>query len=444
MKVMIWLQIFVLAVLFHQGAWSCSYAMELSLGEAMKIALDKSPFLGSRLEDFHAAKEGVGVARGGLLPKIDAIATYGRTSDPQVVVPIKSFKGTPPTFSRDLYHIGITLRMPIYEGGRLRTRLKMAEIEAKLNEEALMLGREEVAYLVRSVFYRLLYLDGVKKAQEKTLTALRRVKKDAEARCRVGRLRPVDLMRIDAQLKQEEAMLVQTIQEKRRGQHLFARLLGLAEGRELVPVGKLGSLPSSRYQVTEGQLAELIKDRPEIRRAIHEVRLKKEAVSLEKGLKYPSISLSTDYGRRAGSGFEGDEELWQVGIDIGINLFSGGLIKHRVSKAMHEYMSAREQLRELELKAIQDVKDALSRIREATAKIRAQEQSLEASRESFRTEKLRYEAGAGTVTDVLFSEAQWLNAEAGLLQGYYELELGKADLDRALGRTIAMFEKGVF
>ena len=239
-------------------------------------------------------------------------------------------------------------------------------------------------------------------------------------------------------------MLVQTIQEKRRGQHLFARLLGLAEGRELVPVGKLGSLPSSRYQVTEGQLAELIKDRPEIRRAIHEVRLKKEAVSLEKGLKYPSISLSTDYGRRAGSGFEGDEELWQVGIDIGINLFSGGLIKHRVSKAMHEYMSAREQLRELELKAIQDVKDALSRIREATAKIRAQEQSLEASRESFRTEKLRYEAGAGTVTDVLFSEAQWLNAEAGLLQGYYELELGKADLDRALGRTIAMFEKGVF
>ena len=417
-----------------------SLARTITLKAAIETALKESPVIRAKQQLISSKHEELGEAKGAFLPNIDLYGTYTRTSDPQVVVPIKSFHGTPPTFSRDLYSGGLDIRIPIYEGGRLRSNLKIKELEEALSKEVLNLTQEELAYLIRAVFYQCLYLDTLLEAQEETLSALKRLREDSKKRLEVGRVRPVDLMRIDAQLKDQEAQIINTKEARVRARHLLSRLMGLSPNEDLEPTGALHDVVGREYEIQLADIPKLIEDRPDIKKAIHEVKIKKEAIRLEKGLNYPALDLVGNYGRRAGSGFDSDEEVWNAGIKVNLNIFSGGVITHRIRRARYEYLEKESELKDLKLRAIQEIKDALSKIKEARARIEAKRKAVESARESFRIERLRYETGAGTITDVLLQQAEWLNQKAGLTRALYDLEMGKAELDRALGRTVELME----
>ena len=407
----------------------------LTLTQAVERGLQKSPLVVSSRHELAASSHALRAAKGELLPRVDAYASYTRTSDPVVVVPIKSFGGTPPTFSRDLYGGGVHLTLPIYQGGVLRARVSLARFQKELARHNLEFTREELAYTIRNVFDQAIFLERLQAAQEETLKALKRLRRDAKARLEVGRLRPVDLMRIDAQVKGQEAALSRTREGRKRALHLLARLLG-DEGLRLEPVGSLRTSIDPSLIPPPDRIASLVELRPDIQRAKADVKVKEAEVRVEKGLHLPSLDLVGDYGRRAGSGMEGDEEVWQGGVNLSLNLFSGGVISSRIKEATEKYIAAQERLREARLEAMQQARDALSRIREAQAKVVSQRQALEAARESFRIERIRYEAGAGTVTDVLLAQSQWLTSKAGLIGACYDLERGLADLDFALGRTV--------
>ena len=411
-------------------------ARTITLKEAVETALKASPLIGAKHHLISAKHEELGEAKGAFLPRLDLYAAYTRTSDPQVVVPIKSFSGTPPTLSRDLYTGGVNLRVPVYEGGRLRSNLRIKELEERLSREDLDLTQEELAFLIRGVFNQSLYLDSLLKAQKETLEALKRLREDSKRKLDLGRLRPVDLMRIDARLKDQEAGVVKTSEAAKRAGHLLSRLIGLDPGEPLRPEGELTGRVGEDYEIHPDEIRTLIEKRPDIKKAVQAVRIKEEAVRLERSLNRPSIDLVGSYGRRAGSGLQGDEEVWNAGIEIDLNIFSGGVISHRIRRARFEHLEKEAELRALRLKAAQEVRDALSQIDEAKARIEAQKKAVHAARESFRIERLRYETGAGTVTDVLLSEAEWLSQKAGLIRALYDLEMGKAELDRALGRTL--------
>ncbi len=421
-----------------------SLAKSITLKAAVETALKNNPLIMAKQRLISSKREEIEEARGAFSPQLDLYGSYTRTGDPQVVVPIKSFGGTPPAFSQDLYSVGLDIRIPIYEGGRLRSNLKIKELEKRLSKEELNLTREELAYLIRAVFYQCLYLDTLLEAHKETLDALKRIRKESKKRLEVGRVRPVDLMRIDARLRDQDARIINAKEAKVRAQHLLSSLMGLSVSEDKPePNGVLSEVLGRRYEINLADITKLIEDRPDVKKAMHEVRIKKEAIMLEKGLNYPSLNLVGNYGRRAGSGLDNDEEVWNAGVNINLNIFSGGVISHRIRRARYEYLGKESELKELRLRAVQEIKDALSKIREARARIDAKRKAIESARESFRIERLRYETGAGTITDVLLQQAEWLNQKAGLTRALYDLEMGKAELDRALGRTISIIQNGL-
>jgi hypothetical protein len=83
---------------------------------------------------------------------------YSRLSDPAVVVPIKSFGGNPPIFSRDHYKAGLTIKIPLYEGDCMWTRGFLVEFSKTMTGVNLRVTSQDAIANVSKVFNRTLYL----------------------------------------------------------------------------------------------------------------------------------------------------------------------------------------------------------------------------------------------------------------------------------------------
>jgi len=368
----------------------------LTLSEARHLALRANPEILARGHEVSAARAARRAEWGKLLPQVDLLASYRRLSDPQAVVPIKG-PGRFPAFSRDLYDFTFTLSLPLYEGGRLRRRVRIAELETAFRESLRRQTALDLLANVEETFYLGLYLKDLISAQEKTLEALRRLYRETRLKERLGRVPPLDRLRIEAQLKAEEAAL--------------SVLLGRPPATDF---DLSGALPAPEGGLPEPDWEEILSCRPDLAAARAALSRAREEVRLVRGEHLPSFEIFSDYGRRAGAGLNDNEEIWEAGLRFRLNLFSGGTISAQVAEARARELAARERLRAAELSARREVAAALSLLSQSLAEIEHYRATLASAREAFRVESLRYRTGAGTVTDMLLAQASWFRAEADL------------------------------
>ncbi len=410
--------------------------LTLSLEDAVKMGLEKSPLIRSAGHGVAASSYGRKAAIGALLPRLDSYASYHRLSDPSAVVPIKQFGGKAPVFSRDHYSMGIVMKIPIFEGGRNWRRLTSAEISEAISRESLHLSRQELVAGITNMFNRILYLEKLVESQEEILAALKKAEADAKKRLEVGRIAPVDLMRISTQVAEQEQALVTAREDTLRSRQTLARMIGMPPSWQPRIAGTL-SLPATEVEAMPKPKD--ISRRPDVIRAEKEVRLAENQVKYEMGYHLPSVDLVGDYGRRAGSGFDGNEEVWTGGVEVSFNIFSGGSIDARVRQARAKLLAAQEMLRHTRLTALTEVENALSDLREARKRYAVAEKSVETARETWRIEELKYRTGAGTVTDSLLSQSAWSQAEAARLAALYQYQAAQVAYELATGSVDAPY-----
>jgi outer membrane protein TolC len=351
------------------------------------------------------------------------------------VVPIKRFGGKPPVFSRDHYNYGLLMKIPIFEGGRLWSRLSAAEITEAISRESLHLTKQELVAGITNLFNRILYLQKLTESQRVTLDALEKARADAETRLRVGRIAPVDLMRMETQVAAQEQALVSAKEETVRTRQLLARMIGRDPSWSPEVAGKL-CCPSDNWAEPSADISQ----RPDIRKAMHEVELAKSNVKYAMGYHLPSVGLVGDYGRRAGSGFDGDEEVWQGGVEVSFNIFSGGSVEAGVRQARAKLLAAEERLRHARLNALTELKNAASSLRETRKRFLVAEKNRTTAKETWRIEDLKYRTGAGTVTDSLLAQSTWFQAEADTLGALYEYQAARVALELAAGTIDSAYQ----
>lgn len=429
---LIYLSIFILPFFSVPSSFS---GERFELRQAISFALKNSPMLSAARSGVNATKFQIKESKGRFLPQITGYAGYDRKSDPVVVVPIKGFGQKPPAFSRDQYRIGLSLIIPVYEGGRLRAKLDMARFSKEMEENSLSFTRQDLIANLINVFNQALYLKELEKARHTVLSALKKAQKDARLKLKLGRIAPVELMRIDTQVAQQEQELISTIQSKKRALYALSLLMGWDRTAPLEITGKLTHEKSNPYlsKSFNELLNEAFEKRADILAAKAAVKKAEAELRYEKGGHLPSLSLVGDYSRHAGSGLHYDEEVWSGGVSLSINIFSGGIISAKVGEAASKLERAHHLLREAKLRAKRQILDAISEIKEASHRLKVSKTALKTAKETYRIEQLRYDTGAGTITDALLAQSAWKEAIANELMAKYGLKKAFVDLKFALG-----------
>lgn len=225
-----------------------------------------------------------------------------------------------------------------------------------------------------------------------------------------------------------EAAIVQTINR-------LGVLLGEQPGALNQELASSAVIPSPPGSVATGIPADLVRRRPDIRRAERELAAQTARIGVATAALYPNFFIAGDfsYVTAAGSLFDSGNESWSIGPFFSWNLFNGG----RVRSAIDVEEARTEQLlaiyEQTVLRSLQDVDDSLVAFAEERKRLLALQRSEIAAVDATRLVNELYKRGLTNFQNVLDTERSLFGQQDLLAESSGNVMLNLISIYRALG-----------
>lgn len=416
---------------------------DLSLGEAVKLALEKHPALRAASHQAAAAATGIDQARAGFLPRVDFSEGMTRSNNPVYAFGSLLNQGrfTQADFAVDnLNHpdpisnwrTNIGGSVPLFVGGRNLLSYQQAQLGQEAAERGRARTEQEIIYGVVRAYYAILLSQEARATVDASVRTAEANLSAAQARYESGVVVASDALAARvrlARLKQEAIAAANQVALDRAA---LNDAIGVALDQPYRITGNLDLSPL-RYERLEGMEALAKEQRPDYRQAVlEEQRLEKEVLRA-KGALLPSLHLMGNYEINNHQFASQGQDNWSVGVVMSLNLFSGGLDRARIveAKANRERAAA---LREKLASAIGlEVRDAYLALQTARERVAVAKDAATSAEESLRIVQDRYDSGLTTIVELLDSETALTAARTSLTRTLYDATVGQARLDLSLG-----------
>jgi len=239
----------------------------------------------------------------------------------------------------------------------------------------------------------------------------------------------------EAQVPEIETELAQTI-------HRIGVLLGrepdalMAQLSDMAPIPGITDPDAIALRIPAGLPSDLLRRRPDIRRAEREIAAATAQVGVATADLYPKFSITGITGLESISASDflfGTSRMWSVGPSVRWPIFEGGRIRAYIEARNAEEEQALLNYRKTVLGALAEVEDALV----AYAKERTRHQALAASAQDFKLSEVlareRYEEGYANYLDVLEAQRSLYAAQDSLAQNDQQLIGDLIAIYKALG-----------
>jgi NodT family efflux transporter outer membrane factor (OMF) lipoprotein len=371
-----------------------------------------------------------GVAAGALLPAAGASAAYSRNRGSENV-PLPG-SGVQSNF----YQAGFDASWEIDVFGGIRRGVEAADADVAASVEArrdvLVTLLAEVArnYVeVRSLQAQLAIARQNLEAQRKTLDL-------TQARFQAGRAAELDVVRAQAQASTTASTL--PVLESRRIQatHRLAVLLGREPGALRSELVTAGAIPAPPPEVPVGLPSELLRRRPDLRRAERELAAATARIGVATADLYPKFSLTGFFALESinASDFaKWGSRAWSVGPSIQWSIFEGGRIRARIEVENARQEQAAVVYERSILVALQEVEDALVDYAKEQAHRAELADSVAANAKAVDLANQRYTQGLVDFLSVLDAQRSLYVTQDALVQSEGRISEVLVALYKALG-----------
>lgn len=426
----------VCIIVFANTAIAGTERESYTLSEMIVYAMRNNPNIIISHKNVRSESLGIKTAKADKMPKVDFNTGVTRYRYPAPVSPIS---GSPlegaafPKFDNTLYDVGAAFRLPLYKGGRLDRGVLIAEMRKAVAEDNYRLTRQELVLNLTNVYYKTAQLEKLLEANEASAKQLEAHRKNVELFLSAGTVPQVELLKTEVELSHasESVLLVRNNIES--AYELLKTLMGIDDANRKITIVH----ETLNYDIApmEENFGKALSQRPEYSAILNRQRLGVEHIKFAAGGRLPDIFLTGEYTDRAGEDLA-FKENWALALRLMIPVFDGGNIRAEVEKQKIELEKINEEERALRLEIIREIKDAHAKINNARERIKVSEKAIETARESLRIERLKYETGAGTGTDVIDAQTALLRAETAYHQAVYDKNIAIASLKRAIGEDV--------
>jgi outer membrane protein TolC len=174
------------------------------------------------------------------------------------------------------------------------------------------------------------------------------------------------------------------------------------------------------------------KERSEIKMTDNQLKILNFQETAARSEYYPTLFAQGGYNYTENR-YQFPSDNWSLIFGVHLNVFSGGSTKAGVSKVLYE----KEQLLEQKKKLIDDINLEVEKsyldLKNALEKIQVTKDAVSQGEENLRINKIRYEEGVGTSTDVVDAITLLTTAETNYYRAVYELQRAGAGLRYAMG-----------
>jgi NodT family efflux transporter outer membrane factor (OMF) lipoprotein len=351
-----------------------------------------------------------------------------------------------PTFKRwyGQWDGGFNLTWEIDFWGRFRRAIEAdsagldASVENYDDVLVTLLGQVATAYTqMRITEQRIKYAQENVKLQGETLTIV-------EARFKRGTTTKLDVAQARSTLEQTQASIPELLISLRQFNNQLCILLGIPPEELRARLGP-GRIPTAPVSAAVGMPADLLRRRPDVRRAERQAAQQSAEIGVAEAEFYPHIAINGTWEYSA----EFFKDLWNakamagnIGPTFTWNILNYGRILNNVRLQDARFLELVATYQNTVLSAAQDVENGLVTFLQAQQRTQFQAASVKDAQEAVEIALAQYKAGTVDFTRVTQLEQALVTQQDTLAQAQGEIVTGLIQVYKALGGGWQIRETG--
>jgi outer membrane protein len=375
-------------------------------------------------------------------------ATYTRINErpgTSIVIPPGTIPGITdpiiisfPPPDPNVYSVALTYQVPLYTGGRLEAQIALAQANVKGAEAALERAKQQVILDLKQAYYSVLLAQAGGEVAQRTVAAAEENLRVARARVAAGASPRFDEIQAEVNLANARQGVIRARNSLALAMHGLNAVMSQPLDAAWQPRETMAMAP------LRADLAALLRraldGRPELAELRARIAAAQAAIDLARAGTRPSLALSggPSYGNSTGGLGLGSTATtgWAVTLAATVTFFDGNLTAERIKEAearAGQLKATEAQLRQaIEL----DVRRALLNHASAAEELVTADKTIEQAQEGLRIANVRFAAGVSTNLEVVQAQAALSQAEANRIQALFNVNLARAQLERAVGGAV--------
>ena len=367
-------------------------------------------------------------SRAGLWPTLAVSATATRSRSPNVA----GASGNSPV-PVNVYNLPLTASWAPDLWGSVRRAIEGNVANAQASAATLANVRLLAQSQLAIAYFQLRVLDTRRHLLDTSVAAYQRSLDLTRNRYNAGVAARVDVVQAETQLKSTRAQSIDVGVQRAQLEHAIAILVGKPPAELSIAAEPLQiAIP----QIPAGMPSQLLERRPDIAAAERQMAAANAQIGVAKAAFFPALTLSASTGFRSNSFADWltiPSRFWSVGPALAETLFDGGLRRAVSKQAQAAYDANVSVYRQTVLGAFKEVEDNLAALRILEEEARAQDDAVQAARQSTELTINQYKAGTVSYLNVVTVQATQLNNEAGAVNVMGQRLVAAVTLVQALG-----------
>jgi outer membrane protein len=400
----------------------------LTLTEALRRALEANLATRRARSQTAVAEAQVRQLRSSILPQVELNSSATRNSD-EVSFETDGFTAT--ILPENDWRYDVTLRQPIYAGGRELKALRQGRLNVDSTRQGVRQSEELVLLGTAADYLALVQGDALLEVERKNLELAQRRRTQSQAFYEAGEVTRVDVLRAETDMKAVERAIA--VAEQNRGAAASrlreALALDLTPGAGIAvrnPDLKLPALPPADELIRQAEA-----NRPEVRQAELVAEISRLEVAKQRAARLPVVRGEASWiSQRAN--FPADQ-YGAFTINLNLPIWDSGAVTARVQTAREQETQARLTLEERKRAVREDVLQSLLDLETANRSLALAKEQLAAAEAEYSQSFELYRAQEATSLDLQSAESSLANARRAVVTDSLSRDLAEINVWSAVG-----------
>jgi outer membrane protein len=416
------------AVRAQEPAQPVAPGQTLTLTEALRRAIEANLATRRARSQTAVAEAQVRQLRSSILPQVELNSSATRNSD-EVSFETDGFTAT--ILPENDWRYDVTLRQPIYAGGRELKALRQGRLNVDSTRQGVRQSEELVLLGTAANYLALVQGDALLEVERKNLELAQRRRTQSQAFYEAGEVTRVDVLRAETDMKAVERAIA--VAEQNRGQAASrlreALALDLTPGTGIAvqnPELKFPSLPPAEELIRQAEA-----NRPEVRQAELSAEIYRLEVAKQRAARLPVVRGEASWISQR-SNFPADQ-YGAFTINLNLPIWDSGAVTARVATAREQEAQALLTLEESKRAVREDVLQALLDLATADRSLALAREQLTAAEAEYSQSFELYRAQEATSLDLQSAESSLANARRAVVTDSLSRDLAEINVWSAVG-----------
>ena len=420
---------------------------QLTLDEAIKIALQKNPNLIKLQNSLGGNQTQLKNAYGELLPSLGAQASWSWQRIDDAGSQQRNFLGEivtipPSTVENRSYSAGIGGNVMLFNGLANYANINLQKDNLKATEYNIAKLKQNIVYQTSDFFYSVLNAEELMKVREENLKYFQKFYESVNERNKLGLVPVADVYSAQVQLGNAELALIQAQNDydKLKNGLLTYLALNVMDDYQLVdPFAKDKTVDPNSYLKNFEDIQTLVNvaldNRFDFKSQQLLVKAAESNLTIAKSGIFPTLSADYSYGSGAidiNKMF--DRKSFRVGMTLSIPIFSNFSTENQIQQAEINKMNQHEDLLSLERQIKIEIKQGYNDLIAAKKSLDVASKNVLAAEENRKINLERYNLGSATILEVLQSDRDYIDAIRNKINNVYDFYRKYDNLNNVIGR----------